>query len=520
MPRGEVIDLSLSTDDEKPVHRKDLGLKSVPSIGHELPHDSVRELPDITSKATSAVSKRRRLNQTSDSTLGGFAPVEKFYESRETSNPPVAANATVTKHTASVTLADRWNSEFLMLPPEDSAITASINARRIKSQCLLSDTSESSLPADISDDSLPEDIIHNSTHQPTKGICLSQRTSALLARLDKPKGHKEPPSRENNDGVVKTSHSRACSASLTNDETGSQVIQKSCTTKPPRRKPPMDENKIGRAEREKLRAEIRAQKAKDKEEELERKRVLKEEKAKQKQLDAALAEVNKSKLDKKITGPEMIVDLPASVYDQQIGIQIREFLKNLHIEVSLHQSSMPNMIKWRRKVKSRFNKTKGHWEVVEPMVIEDEKYAMCLMTAKEFVALASGSQESGLVDLETHVAKVKDQFEDCKPIYLIEGLSSWLRKNKTSLNRAYRAAVLNQPDENADCAHEVSRNSSSRRKKTVHENVDEDVIEDALLQLQVVHACLVHHTATAVESAEWVAIFTQQISMIPSRYFT
>ena len=57
----------------------------------------------------------------------------------------------------------------------------------------------------------------------------------------------------------------------------------------------------------------------------------------------------------------------------------------------------------------------------------------------------------------------------------------------------------------------------SRRRKAAEVYVDEDLIEDALLRLQIMNNCLVHHTATTFESAEWVANFTQHISQIPYR---
>lgn len=505
MPRGEVIDLSLSTDDESPLaQRKVAGFDTARDASLENPYDGFRELADI-----GAPPKKRRLNHSSGSTDSDFAAVEDFCEIRSLGLPEVAATTAVKSHRL-VKPADQWDSNFLVLSPDDGSITSNINGRMTESQSLSSDDSE---------ESFPEDIMCSSTHQPTRATKLSQRTSALLARLDNPTKRKRPLSGESRDRTEKTSRVRARSADLENEELGSQVVQASGKNAPSKRikSKSTDEGKAAKAERENLRTANRAQKAKEKEEALEMKRIMKEEKAKQKQLDAALAEVNKSKLDKKITGPEMIVDLPASIDGQQIDTQIREFLKNLHIDVSLYQSPMPNMIKWRRKVKSRFNETKGHWEVVEPMVIEEEKYILCLMDAKEFVALASGAPQHNVSDVEAHVAKVKNQFEGCKPIYLIEGLNSWMRKNKAQLNTAYRTAVLNQMDERQDPGSGISQSSSSRRKKDAHKHVDEDVIEDALLQLQVTHRCLVHHTTTTVESAEWVAIFTQQISMIPSR---
>lgn len=527
MPPGkEVIDLSLSTDDDDDGSsdaRKDSTESTILRGGThvENPRGGFWGLADIDLDATSPANKKRRASQSLDGENddGGFAAVDNFSESRLVLGSLDGGAATaVTTRSEKVKGVEGWNSDdFFVLsspppppPRRDRLIVERGDVRREEVRCLSSDDS---------DDSFPEDIVFKSKQQPSRASCLSHRTSALLARLDKPVKRKRPPSGEKGDGPERRSVRRGRSAESDNQKLDSEVVQKSGTSKPSKKNQLTDVEKAAKLEeKENLRAANKALKAKEKEEALEAKRILKEEKAKQKQIDAALAEVNKSKIDKKVTGPEMIVDLPASINGQMVDTQIREFLKNLQIDVSLYQSPLPNTIKWRRKVKSRYSEAKGHWEVVEPMEIEEEKFVMCLMSAKEFVALASGVQQHGFSDIEAHVAMLKTNFSGCKPIYLIEGLNSWMRKNKTTLNRAYQAAVLNQLDDQEDATRRGNQTLNSRRKKDVHEHVDENMIEDTLLRLQMMNGCLVHHTTNAVESAEWVAIFTQQISTIPTRY--
>lgn len=161
-------------------------------------------------------------------------------------------------------------------------------------------------------------------------------------------------------------------------------------------------------------------------------------------------------------------------------------------------------------MKAKWNSELDHWEPLQHMQIENEKHVMCIMSAKEFVALAMVQNEDQ--DVETHVARLKSAYDNCIPIYLIEGLQIWMRKNRAAENRAYQAKVLGQAQ-----ADEAPAGSQPKRKKAPVEIVDEDMIEDALLRLQVMNECLVHHTMTSVETAEWVATFTQHISTIPYR---
>lgn len=92
-----------------------------------------------------------------------------------------------------------------------------------------------------------------------------------------------------------------------------------------------------------------------------------------------------------------------------------------------------------------------------------------------------------------------------------------MRKNRNARNRNYQAAVLDQSDSHGQDSSAGGLDPAAKRKKQRIEVIDEDIIEDALLRLQIANNCLIHHTATTVETAEWVVHFTQQISQIPYR---
>ena len=202
----------------------------------------------------------------------------------------------------------------------------------------------------------------------------------------------------------------------------------------------------------------------------------------------------------------MIVDLPLSLEDTPLGGQIRSFLKNVGVEVTSYASPMPNLIKWRGKVTAIYNEGLGYWEPVAEH-LREEKHVLCVMSAKEFIDLVNvDANEVDGQDLDAHVLKLKSKFEDHKPIYLIEGLTSWMRKNKNVRNRACQAEVMNY-DAGTSNGYDTTENGrrqqhSTRRRNPAAKYIDEDRIEDALLRLQIVHKCLVHHTATAVQTAE------------------
>ncbi|KAK0103454.1 hypothetical protein ONS95_005477 [Cadophora gregata] len=259
-----------------------------------------------------------------------------------------------------------------------------------------------------------------------------------------------------------------------------------------------------KSEKAKERTEKSKEKAAAKEVEKEEKRLEKERKAHEKKLATELAKVNTLKTDKKISTPEMIVDLPSSLNSILLE-QAYKMLRQHDVEYTDRESELP-VVRWRRKVEAKYNEEAGHWEPT-PLHIQQEKHIMCVLSAQKLVHLITGAEGQ---DLNTYTLRLKAKFEPCEVIYLVEGYMGWMRKNKTLLNRQYTAAVR---------SHVQSQNeapsTSQRKKKKEPEYVNEDLIEDALLRLQIHHNTFIHHTNAMVETAEWILNFTQHISSIP-----
>lgn len=254
----------------------------------------------------------------------------------------------------------------------------------------------------------------------------------------------------------------------------------------------------------------------EKERKLKEKQLEKEQKAADKARAAALAEVNKVRTDKKVSTPEMIVDLPDSL-DDRVRLQAETLLSDLSVKHHSWDSPVDNVVKWRRRVNSRYDAEAGIYEPIIP-VIEDEKHVMVILPAAEFVKLVLGSEGD---DLESHVLNMTIHFASHTIIYLIEGLAPWQRKNRNNRNRQYAAAVRQASAVEDPNAPPPSSQAPSRKRKKApaapQEYIDEDAIEDALLTLQVAHGVLIHHTNVPVETAQWIAVFTQHISTIPYR---
>ena len=513
MGRAEIIDL-LSTDDEAQPQTLNADRPRVPASSFVYPKDIGRTgLPQ-------RESKRRKLSPSS-SPVGDVSTYSRL---------PV--NASLHPTLAKPRTQDRTEGleEWTAVDGSDPIVfTSSATAGAV---VLRTNRRRSSLPlSEHSEDSLPDDLLSAPVQKSSKASALSQRTATLLASLSRSPQHVKPanPRKQTSDEILSKGENgprravdgaeQIARKSRPNGPAGevkAQARSKFTEEEKAARDRDREREKAAKArEKEHTKIVSKEQKAREREEDQERKRILKEEKAREKRIAADLAEVNKSKLDKKDSTPEMIVDLPASIDGQSVDTQIREFLKTLGVDATLYQSPLPNVVRWRRKMKARWNADLDHWEPMERMEIHEERHVMCIMSAKEFVALATAQNRGE--DIETHVTRLKSAYEGCIPIYLIEGLQSWMRKNKTAENRAYQDRVNLLSQSNTDEVPTASQ-KASKKKKPVSGFVDEDMIEDALLKLQVMNGSLVHHTNTSVETAEWVANFTQHISTIPYRY--
>ncbi|PWY66082.1 hypothetical protein BO70DRAFT_324301 [Aspergillus heteromorphus CBS 117.55] len=365
------------------------------------------------------------------------------------------------------------------------------------------------------------ELLEVSRRVETGASAFSNRTASLLASLEDSAGGTS----------TSTSKSRSKSTDRRRHEVSDDIDVDIEDVMPPPRKPPRKTTKPSNAEKEakaKDREAAKAQRERDKQLEKERKLKLKEEKAREKQIAADIAEVNKLKVDKKESTPEMIVDLSSEFKNTSVGTQTAEFMRLLKVDLEYFDSAVPNVVKWRRKVRARYSDALGHWEPCAPHISDEEEHILCLVQAQEFVnmviatAAASSSTTATTTTsptLNQHIHQLKTAHPNRTPIYLIEGLTAWMRKNKNSRNRAYQAEVRRQMDDSQSSS--STSTTRPRSKKAANPEttppIDDDTIEDALLDLQITHACLIHHTNAPVESAEWIKNFTEHISTVPYR---
>ncbi|KAH0834367.1 hypothetical protein FOPE_03595 [Fonsecaea pedrosoi] len=326
----------------------------------------------------------------------------------------------------------------------------------------------------------------------------------------------------------------------------SPVLVKS--TKPPEIS--QVEKAVNAADRAGEKAAARDERRALKEAEKAKKKLEREQKAREKQKAADLAEANKSRTNKKDATPEMILDMSSFLKDTSVGNQIEERMKNVQVDVNYVDEQFilveegekvrhGSIVTWRRKVKSMYNDEDDLWEPTSGCRIVNEKHVLIHLAAADFIGIAATSQSGSATcvvqdepqlkaNLDAHVSSIRRRFGDCVPIYLIEGLRSWLRKNENAKNRAYTAAVRAQMLEadggdSANIDPPPSQARSRKRRKAPTESLDlsvvtSDIVDDLLLHLQLAHQpILIQHTSTPADSAFQICALTQHLSTRPYR---
>ena len=262
----------------------------------------------------------------------------------------------------------------------------------------------------------------------------------------------------------------------------------------------------------------------------EARKAAKEAAAAAKAAERELAAVNKLRIDRTESVREMIVDLSPALVEADgglLGQRLLGLLGDAGCEACpgwLPPASLGpdanswRLVTWRRRVRADYNAERGLFVPLDEPQVRAEQQVLVHLTAAEFVAIAcpqaapAASSSSGRPSLDRHVATLKrlGAAAGVRPIYLIEGLAAYYRQARVSENRQFRSQV-----HSAMSGSSATTAATATATATAGKRATEDRIEDALLKLQVKHNCLIQQTATAEQSAEWIAIFTADISHVP-----
>jgi crossover junction endonuclease EME1 len=160
-------------------------------------------------------------------------------------------------------------------------------------------------------------------------------------------------------------------------------------------------------------------------------------------------------------------------------------------------------VKFVRKVRGEWDEQAGLFRPVEEYR-RDEEWVVHWMKAEKFVDLAV-FDETGMA-LQFHLERVQGAVRGAKVLVVLEGLAGLLSKAKNARNRVHDALVRSQLGQ-------TSRGKTDERLV----ELDVEKVEEALIEMQLVHEIRVIQTSSSADSAEWISILAADIASIPYR---
>ncbi|RMZ88880.1 hypothetical protein DV736_g3899, partial [Chaetothyriales sp. CBS 134916] len=285
----------------------------------------------------------------------------------------------------------------------------------------------------------------------------------------------------------------------------------------------------------------------------------KEAKAKERQLAAHKAEVNKSKVSKNDTTADMIIEMSASLADTAVGNLVQESMQELNVDTSFvedpinpsyngYQCHCPrSIVRWKRNVNSEYDHDHDEWVPLSRHRCQPEKHILLYMTALEFVSVLAGCPACGRdsadapdeatirSNVDMFMTRFRSAHGDCIPILLIQGLEAWLRKKTNTRNREFAAAVRAEvPTTTYNHAagppspsqRQQPSSQAKRRKRQQPSPVPEpylalitpDLTSSITLHLQLTHyPLIIQYTRNPDLAAVEITKFTQHLSTRPGR---
>jgi crossover junction endonuclease EME1 len=167
----------------------------------------------------------------------------------------------------------------------------------------------------------------------------------------------------------------------------------------------------------------------------------------------------------------------------------------------------PNVIKFVRKVNAEWDEEGGFFRPCDEYR-RDEDWIIHWLKADKFVELTS-SDHTGLA-LKFHIERLKNVVPGAKVVLVLEGLTAVLTRAANALKNVLvgrsRAMMPGNQSQNRP------------RNDVIPEGLNVAAVEDALVELQLLHEIRIVQTSSAPDSAEWISILATDISSIPYKY--
>eukprot|EP00040_Diaphanoeca_grandis_P023198 m.125818 g.125818 ORF g.125818 m.125818 type:complete len:686 (+) comp29156_c0_seq1:89-2146(+) len=242
----------------------------------------------------------------------------------------------------------------------------------------------------------------------------------------------------------------------------------------------------------------------------ERERIQREKKANTER-DRAEKRAEKNKQKKRTTTERMATMIMRVTEDVNTLLQdcdeVFDLLCSSEITVTQFECEYDRTIQWQRKIPHTSFDRIGTFEV------QDEKFAMVLMSATEFIALLCNRE------LMTHVVEVETRFpQDYQLTLVVEGLQTFFKSQKLNQNKAYRERILQASGQEVSSAKPRKRKAQDDGAMTqAMRDVKGLDVETAMVAIQCETSVMLRITESSKETAAMIHAYSRGVACLPDQ---
>ncbi|CDZ96279.1 EME1, MMS4 [Phaffia rhodozyma] len=232
--------------------------------------------------------------------------------------------------------------------------------------------------------------------------------------------------------------------------------------------------------------------------------------------------VNKLRTDKTEAFRELLVELSAPSQNSSSSIhhlipELEQAIIERHSSLSFFPFQRANVIRFRRRLRARYDELLKRFLPLEAEEIVPETTALIYLSTPELVSLV---REDDLLDLPRELRKELGLGIKAQVMICVQGFNGWARKYRNRENREFAAMIrgrLEAPPDEMTGRRTGRAGRKTNRVGTATEvtDVTPEMIEKALVRLQIAESCFLMHSETDSQMLEGIISTVGDVAIRP-----
>lgn len=215
----------------------------------------------------------------------------------------------------------------------------------------------------------------------------------------------------------------------------------------------------------------------------------------EKELKKKETEVNKLRTDKTEAFREILIDVSSSSTDPSTSIHhllptLEAAIVERRSSLSYFSSSTPNLIRFRRRLKARYDELLKRFIPLEKDEIVKETTAIIYLNTPDLIGYI---REGRLLGLPRSVRTELTLSVKAQVMIFVQGFNGWTRAFRKRDQREFAAMIRENVGASNGGGEGAKKKGKGVDKRTNEGDVTPELVEKAMVELQVSESCFVMH---------------------------